>query len=198
MIEEEEEERGVFQFAETVEADVWADKTSVEAMHVSLLSFLHSSTFSSLLFKDRISLMARKVIPLKRSRVDNSPSQAQHEVNISASPRRYTVISHAKPKESPHRQSKTPTSPPIVRSAKELKAEREREMTKGFDTDVFTMYEAVPVGADVRNGRGGKELMLEDDPEMASFLPMLQEYLRGLSFGFHSHLPSIYSTIFLP
>jgi hypothetical protein len=39
MLEEREGIRAVFQFAETVESDVWADKTSVEAMHVGLLSF---------------------------------------------------------------------------------------------------------------------------------------------------------------
>jgi hypothetical protein len=79
-------------------------------------------------------------------------------------PRRYTVISQPKPKDPTRRQSVAPTSPPIVRSARELQEERERE-AKALEPDVFTMYEAVPIG---------------DDPEMASFLPMLQEYLRGL------------------
>lgn len=33
------EERGVFQFAETVEQEVWSNKISVDAMHVSGHSF---------------------------------------------------------------------------------------------------------------------------------------------------------------
>lgn len=53
-----------------------------------------------------------------------------------------------------------------MRSARELK--EEKELAK---TEQFTMYDAVPLPQ--------KELSLEDDPEMASFVPMLKDYLRS-------------------
>lgn len=153
-------ERGVFQLAETVEGDIWGDKFSMEAMH------------------DRISSMARKVIPLRKpgSILNSSPVKSDNN----GLPRRYTVLSNPRIPSCPS----VPNVPPIVRSAKELKAEREREKAKL--EEAFMVYEAVPVGSDAGvMGKGSKDLLLEDDPEMATFLPMLQDYLRVNDINIH-------------
>jgi len=158
--DEKDTEKGVFQFAETVEEAIWKDESRVEAMH------------------DRIASMARKTIPLKRnvSRVDSPVSQPDAQ----PSRRQYAVLPQTKEME-----GLPSPGPPVVRSAREIREEREREKEReraAQCADAFMTYEAVPV--EEMLNKGGKNLRSED-PMVASFLPMLEEYLRINDINIH-------------
>ena len=116
--------------------------------------------------------MARKVIPLKRA-ISQVPSPAI-QPDAQPTPRRFTVV--PPPKESTG--FIPPKGPPAVRSARELEEER-RKQKSAENADAFKMYEAIPVD-DLGRSRG---VMMDEDPEMASFIPMLQEYLRSRCDG---------------
>lgn len=69
-----------------------------------------------------------------------------------------------------------PLHPPVVRSARELREEKERVFIARFK-----VYDAVPLSSKQKTTN---ELSVDDDPRMANFLPMLEEYLRSTGFRY--------------
>ncbi|KZT67116.1 hypothetical protein DAEQUDRAFT_746297 [Daedalea quercina L-15889] len=89
--------------------------------------------------------------PAKRSRPNETP-------------RKYTVLKREVPSTDPQVRRRIPSAPPKVWSMKELEAARAAQAQ-------LTVYEAVPSSS-------GLAASTSVDPEVAKFLPLLQEYLK--------------------
>ncbi|KAJ7070027.1 hypothetical protein C8F01DRAFT_1115039 [Mycena amicta] len=139
---------GVFQFAQTVEADAWEDELKKREI------------------QDQVSRLAAAEAtqpPIVPSSLGEQPQQPQQQppspsVAKDDSSRRYKIIMQEEER-LPNRRF--PSTPPKILSAKDLAA-------KSKDTG-FKMYDAV-LAAD-------KAAAAEKDEEMEKFMPMLNDYL---------------------
>ncbi|KZT35132.1 hypothetical protein SISSUDRAFT_1131333 [Sistotremastrum suecicum HHB10207 ss-3] len=138
---------GIFQFAETLESDAWEDESTKRAI------------------KDRISTISRSAVSkdVQDSPKSQTPSIAEERT------RRYTVVQSTPLPPQPELATKPRSplkEPPKIWSSRALEKER---LAKAANGD-FMMYDAVPVA-------DSNAIPLQEDPEMAQFMPLLQEYL---------------------
>ncbi|KDR82625.1 hypothetical protein GALMADRAFT_238041 [Galerina marginata CBS 339.88] len=140
---------GLFQYAQTVENDVWEDENRQKDIQ-DKISRLAREDATKLEWK--ASVPPTNEAPLSPARI---PTNLKDDT-----PRRYTVVENNQVKPPSRRY---PTAPPKVLSARELENRR-----RASD---FKMYDAIPTS--------GEQPMEQDQPsEMDKFLPMLSDYLK--------------------
>ncbi|OCH91098.1 hypothetical protein OBBRIDRAFT_792609 [Obba rivulosa] len=151
----------IFKFAETVEPGAWEDEEKKKELETRI------STLASLPSQSEItSSSTLSTAPSTESAVLTAPrSSLRTEQDEPA--RRYRIVP-ASGYAPEHVDRRHPTAPPKVWSHKELEAARKAR-------SAFTMYDAVLSSA---SAACRVPQAAEQDPEMAKFLPLLQEYLK--------------------
>lgn len=138
----------VFQFAETVEEGTWNSSQRKQELQARISSLAQEKPQPETVSSPPLSKSGSRSPTTERS-VRQSPVDMHRSYKV--------VLNDEAAKISQSRQS---TAPPKILSSKELAKPS------------FTMYEAIPEATRENTPA------LEDDPDMANFLPMLQEYLK--------------------
>ncbi|KAI0088498.1 hypothetical protein BDY19DRAFT_947965 [Irpex rosettiformis] len=153
----------VFQFAETVEPTTWHDERQKQDLQTRISNLARRETISKRGMQFKPSAPGDASKSAENAAPPTPERKAPRKLpQIDDPSRKYTIV----PSESVQSPVKTvsrmrPTEPPKVHSYKDLQKAS------------FTMYEAIPSSKSVANMAGPP-----DDPEIAKFLPMLNDYLR--------------------